>query len=156
MFSLDFSSKFGSCNVQHCKKNCRKLVFYVSLEQLLPTGGVLSKNCCWKSYQFHRKITVLESFLNKFAGMRTSSFQHMWDKRDSNTCVFQVKFPKFLRAPYSKYICESLLLYLQVMNEKDTANEAELESSQTYMMEFYRENSKRRLALNYIYKKVPS
>ena len=42
------------------------------------------------------------------------------------------------------------------MNEKDTANEAELESSQTYMMEFYRENSKRRLALNYIYKKVPS
>ena len=49
-------------------------------------------------------------------------------KTDSNTGIFPVKFAKFLRAPILKYICEPLLLYLQVIlltiHEKDTANEA--------------------------------
>ena len=56
-----------------------------------------------------------------------------------------MKFAKFLRAPILKYICEPLLLYLQVslltIHEKDTANEAQLEPSEAYMMEFFCENS---------------
>ena len=48
-------------------------------------------------------------------------------KRVSNTCIFPVKFTKFLRAPILKYICEPLLLYIQVilftMHEKETTNE---------------------------------
>ena len=55
-----------------------------------------------------------------------------------------MKFAKFLRAPILKYI-EPLLLYLQVIlltiHEKDTANEAQLEPSEAYMMEFFCENS---------------
>ena len=45
-------------------------------------------------------------------------------KRDSNTCIFPVKFEKFLRAPSVKTICEPLHLYLQgilfTMHEKDS------------------------------------
>ena len=36
IFSLNVSSKFEPYNLQHCKKNCRKLDFCVFLEQLLP------------------------------------------------------------------------------------------------------------------------
>ena len=36
-------------------------------------------------------------------------------KRDSNTCIFPVKFAKCLRAPSVKTIYEPLLLYLQVI-----------------------------------------
>ena len=36
LFSLNLSRKFESYNLQHCKKNCRKLVFCVFSEQLLP------------------------------------------------------------------------------------------------------------------------
>ena len=36
MFYLNFSNKFESYNLQHCEKNCRKLVFCVFQEQLLP------------------------------------------------------------------------------------------------------------------------
>ena len=57
-------------------------------------------------------------------------------KRDSSTCIFPAKFVKFLRAPSVKTICEPLFLYFQVIlftiHVKDTANEAYLESSQTY------------------------
>ena len=38
--------------------------------------------------------------------------------------AFLKETPKFLRAPVSKYICDPLLLHLQVIHEKDTANEA--------------------------------
>ena len=66
-------------------------------------------------------------------------------KRDINTCVFLVKFAKFLRASSVKTISELRLLYLQVvlftMHEKDIANEAQLEPSQTDMIEFFGENS---------------
>ena len=44
------------------------------------------------------------------------------------TGILPVKFEKFLRAAIFNYICEPLLLYLQVILltilEKDTANEA--------------------------------
>ena len=77
-------------------------------------------------------------------------------KRDSNTGIFPVKFAKFLRAPILKCICEPLLLYLQAIlltiHGKDTANEAQLESSETYMMEFFCENSQLSLALNDFHK----
>ena len=66
-------------------------------------------------------------------------------KRDSNTGIFPMKFAKFLRAPILEYICEPLLLYLQVtlltIHEKDTTNEEQLEPSEAYMMEFFCENS---------------
>ena len=40
--------------------------------------------------------------------------------------------------------------------QKDTANKTQLEPSQTYMMEFFSENSWKLLALNYFHKKVQS
>ena len=62
-------------------------------------------------------------------------------KRDSNTGIFPVKFATFLKAPILKYICEPLLLNLQVIlltiHEKNTTNEAKLEPSETYMMAFF-------------------
>ena len=68
------------------------------------------KRSAWKSCQFHRKMPVLESFLTNLQAWGPEAFS----KRDSNTCIFPVKFAKFLRAPILKYICKLLLLYLQV------------------------------------------
>ena len=77
-----------------------------------------------KSSKFPRKPPVLESILVKLQACMPATFL----KRDSKTGIFPVKFAKFLRAPVLKYICEPLLLYLQVIlvtiHEKDTANEA--------------------------------
>ena len=55
MFSLNFSSKFESYNLQRCKKNCRKLVFCVFPEQLLP-------------FIFFKAATLLlqKSFINHY------------------------------------------------------------------------------------------
>ena len=57
-------------------------------------------------------------------------------KTDSSTCTFPAKFVKFLRESRMKTICEPLTIHV-----KDTADEAYLESSQTYMMKFFGENS---------------
>ena len=41
------------------------------------------------------------------------------------------------------------------MRERDTANEASIEPSQTYIMECFCKNSEKLLAVNYFHKKVP-
>ena len=57
---------------------------------------------------------------------------------------FPLKFAKFLRTSILKKICERWFLFLHVilftMNEKDTANKAQLGPYQTDTMKFLCEN----------------
>ena len=57
---------------------------------------------------------------------------------------FPLKFAKFLRTSILKKICERWFLFLHVilftMNEKDTANKAQLGPYQIYTMKFLCEN----------------
>ena len=45
---------------------------------------------------------------------------------------------------------------LLTIHEKDTTNETQLEPSETYMVEFFWENSQQLLAINYFHKNVSS
>ena len=64
---------------------------------------------------------MLESFLNKVAGLRAFNFI----KEKYQRSCFPVKFGKLFRTP-TLNICERLLLYLHLIlfeiHEKDTAN----------------------------------
>ena len=59
--------------------------------------------CSWKFCKFHGKISVLESLLNKIAGL------HINQKRPQHRC-FPVKFVKFLRRPFFTEHLQWLLL----------------------------------------------
>ena len=62
---LSFSSKFESYNLQHCKKNCHKLVFCVFPEQLLSfifLGGYIALQ---KRFINHYYKRVKQRFSNK-------------------------------------------------------------------------------------------
>ena len=85
LFSLNLS-KFESYNLQHCNKNCRKLVFCVFPEQLLPfifLGGYIA--LAKKSFinDYHKKVKQrfsnkkdLKKNLLKFNEKKTRAF---WD-----------------------------------------------------------------------------
>ena len=79
--------------------------------------------------QISQENTCVGVFLIKLQGWRVYNFI---SKNFQRSC-FPVKFAKFLKTPNFKNICEQLLLYLHVilftMHEKDTANNAWLESS---------------------------
>ena len=64
MFSLNFSGKFESYNLHHCKKYCHKLVFCVFPEQPLP-------------FIFFWAATVLlqKSFINHYYKKWNKDFQ---------------------------------------------------------------------------------
>ena len=63
MFFLNFSSKFESYNLQHCKKNCTKLVFCVFPEQLLPFIFLGDYIALAKKFQLLQKVK--QRFSNK-------------------------------------------------------------------------------------------
>ena len=66
-------------------------------------ADVLQNRCSQKLHRFHRKKTVLESLLNKFATLKLCNFIK---KRLQHKC-FPVKFHKFLRAPFfTEHVCD--------------------------------------------------
>ena len=68
---------------------------------------VFCKKTCSEIFQiFHRETPVLESFVNKAAGLRACNFI----KRRVRHRYFPVKFAKLLRIPILKNICEQLYL----------------------------------------------
>ena len=79
MFSLNFSSKFESYKLQHCKKNCLKLVFCVFLEQPVPFiyialakkfHNLLLQKCenkIFKQKRLYKKL--VESKREKYSGI---------------------------------------------------------------------------------------
>ena len=94
MFSLNFSSKFESYNLQHCKKNCRKLVFCVFAEQLL--SHIIFGRLQWyevtlvKNYdkpllqKSETKIFKQKSFHKKlFQSQRGKKLGHFENKSDN-------------------------------------------------------------------------
>ena len=68
---------------------------------------------------------------------------------------FPLKFAKFLKTLIFKKTCFFMYLLLTI-HEKDTTNETQLEPSETYMVEFFWENSQQLLAINYFHKNVSS
>ena len=76
------------------------------IEQEQPPEMFYEKSCSLKFRKFYRKAPVLESLLNKIAGLKACNFiknrvQHMF---------FLLKFAKFLRNSISKKICVRLPL----------------------------------------------
>ena len=91
---------------------------------------VVSKRYLWKIFEHDVTVAYFknqppEVFCKKSAPENLQAWgPKAFLKRDCNTCIFPVKFLKFFRAPILKYIYEPVFLYLQVIREKDTANEA--------------------------------
>ena len=97
------------------------------------------KKSAWKFCQFHKKIPV--SLFNKFAGLRAWSFLK---KRLQHMYFFQWNLRNFWEhLLWSTFVnlCFCFVRYLFTMYEKDTASKVQLGSSQTYVMEFFGENS---------------
>ena len=84
---------------------------------------------------------MLESFLNKVAGLTAFSFIK---KKFQRSC-FSVKIGKFLRTLTFKNICERLLLYLHVIlftvHEKDLHEKIQLAMRDLKSLNFFFKNS---------------
>ena len=74
--------------------------------QKQPPAVFCKKSCSLKFRKFHRKTPVLESLLNKVAGLQACNFI----KKGLQQRHIPVKFAKFLRTHFLKNICERLLL----------------------------------------------
>ena len=66
-------------------------------------ADIFEYKCSWKFRKFHRKISVLESFLSKVVGLK------LYYKRLQHSCS-PVKFIKFLRTPFFTGYLRWLLL----------------------------------------------
>ena len=64
------------------------------------------RRCSLKFHKFYRKAPVLESVLNKVAGLQACNFT----KKRLQHWYFPVKFAKFSGTPILKNLCERVLL----------------------------------------------